>query len=55
MELLRDGSLDVFLVTKGSMLNIREKLYFCLDIASGLEFLHNNGVIHRDISARSQQ
>uniref|UniRef100_A0A1I7VSR0 Protein kinase domain-containing protein n=1 Tax=Loa loa TaxID=7209 RepID=A0A1I7VSR0_LOALO len=52
MELLKDGSLDVFLVTKGSTLSIREKLYFCLDIASGLEFLHNNGVIHRDISAR---
>uniref|UniRef100_A0A1I8EXF1 Tyrosine-protein kinase n=1 Tax=Wuchereria bancrofti TaxID=6293 RepID=A0A1I8EXF1_WUCBA len=53
MELLKDGSLDVFLVTKGSTLSIREKLYFCLDIASGLEFLHNNGVIHRDISARN--
>ncbi|KAK6108780.1 Protein tyrosine kinase family protein [Brugia pahangi] len=53
MELLKDGSLDVFLVTKGSKLSIREKLYFCLDIASGLEFLHNNGVIHRDISARN--
>ncbi|VDO27680.1 Uncharacterized protein BM_BM10530 [Brugia malayi] len=53
MELLKDGSLDVFLVTKGSKLSTREKLYFCLDIASGLEFLHNNGVIHRDISARN--
>ncbi|CAG9533080.1 unnamed protein product [Cercopithifilaria johnstoni] len=53
MELLKDGSLDVFLVTKGSTLGIREKLYFCLDIASGLEFLHNNGIIHRDISARN--
>uniref|UniRef100_A0A0R3RQ09 Tyrosine-protein kinase n=1 Tax=Elaeophora elaphi TaxID=1147741 RepID=A0A0R3RQ09_9BILA len=52
-EWLKDGSLDVFLATKGSTLSIREKLYFCLDIASGLEFLHNNGVIHRDISARN--
>ncbi|VDK74254.1 unnamed protein product [Litomosoides sigmodontis] len=53
MELLKDGSLDALLVTKGSTLSIREKLYFCLDIASGLEFLHHNGVIHRDISARN--
>ncbi|VBB28480.1 unnamed protein product [Acanthocheilonema viteae] len=52
MELLKDGSLDVFLATKGSTLSMREKLYFCLDIASGLEFLHGNGIIHRDISSR---
>ncbi|VDM95541.1 unnamed protein product [Onchocerca ochengi] len=53
MELLKDGSLDMFLVAKGSTLSIRKKLYFCLDIASGLEFLHNNGIIHRNISARN--
>ncbi|KAL3985794.1 Protein tyrosine kinase family protein [Acanthocheilonema viteae] len=53
MELLKDGSLDVFLATKGSTLSMREKLYFCLDIASGLEFLHGNGIIHRDISSRN--
>ncbi|MCP9264604.1 Tyrosine-protein kinase [Dirofilaria immitis] len=52
MELLKDGSLDAFLVAKGLTLDIRKKLYFCLDIASGLEFLHKNRIIHRDISAR---
>uniref|UniRef100_A0A915PHW0 Tyrosine-protein kinase n=1 Tax=Setaria digitata TaxID=48799 RepID=A0A915PHW0_9BILA len=55
MEFMKDGSLDVFLATKGSALSKRRKLYFCLDIASGLEFLHKNGVIHRDISARSKK
>ncbi|KAM3716856.1 Tyrosine-protein kinase Fer [Dirofilaria immitis] len=53
MELLKDGSLDAFLVAKGLTLDIRKKLYFCLDIASGLEFLHKNRIIHRDISARN--
>ncbi|OZC08585.1 hypothetical protein X798_04388, partial [Onchocerca flexuosa] len=53
MELLKDGSLDMFLIAKGPTLSIRKKLYFCLDIASGLEFLHNNGIIHRNISARN--
>ncbi|VDN04952.1 unnamed protein product [Thelazia callipaeda] len=53
LELLEDGSLDMLLLTKGMTLSIRRKLYFCLDIASGLEFLHENNFIHRDISARN--
>ncbi|KHN82952.1 Tyrosine-protein kinase Fps85D [Toxocara canis] len=53
MELVRDGALDSYLVRKGRLLRTSQKVRMCLDAASGLEYLHEMGCIHRDVSARN--
>uniref|UniRef100_A0A915AEA0 Tyrosine-protein kinase n=1 Tax=Parascaris univalens TaxID=6257 RepID=A0A915AEA0_PARUN len=53
MEHVKDGALDSYLVKRGRWLCISEKVRMCLDAASGLEYLHKMGCIHRDVSARN--
>lgn len=52
MEHVKDGALDSYLAKRGRWLCISEKVRMCLDAASGLEYLHKMGCIHRDVSAR---
>ncbi|KAK0415038.1 hypothetical protein QR680_011740 [Steinernema hermaphroditum] len=53
MELVNGGSLDSFLVKKGSTIGTNERVSMCYDAAKGLEYLHDKGCIHRDVAARN--
>jgi serine/threonine protein kinase len=50
MELAAHGSLDAFL--RKSRASPESKLRMCVDAAKGLEYLHEQSLIHRDIAAR---
>ena len=43
MELVNGGSLDSFLRKHGAPMPIIDKAYMCLDVARGLEYLHDRG------------
>ncbi|KAI6228537.1 SH2 motif and Tyrosine protein kinase domain containing protein [Aphelenchoides besseyi] len=50
MELVDGGSLDKYLNKNGPKLTTNERTRMCLDAAKGLEYLHDKGCIHRDLS-----
>lgn len=51
MELADNGSLDAYL--KKNKVTIQKRLWLCLDAASGMEYLHQQHCVHRDVSARN--
>uniref|UniRef100_A0A8R1DM27 Tyrosine-protein kinase n=1 Tax=Caenorhabditis japonica TaxID=281687 RepID=A0A8R1DM27_CAEJA len=56
LELVKGGSLQDFLKeskTKGNSISNQDKVKFCAGAARGIEYLHNNNCIHRDIAARN--
>uniref|UniRef100_A0A8R1E0E4 Tyrosine-protein kinase n=2 Tax=Caenorhabditis japonica TaxID=281687 RepID=A0A8R1E0E4_CAEJA len=56
LELVGGGSLHSHLKEaklKGQVVTVAEKLLFCVGSARGLEYLHSNNCIHRDIAARN--
>ncbi|TKR72077.1 hypothetical protein L596_019591 [Steinernema carpocapsae] len=53
MELVAGGALDTYLKTESTNVSIPERMNMCLDAAWGIEYVHQKGVIHRDIAARN--
>lgn len=51
MEIASEGSLDKYLIENST--STEKKVKFCLDIAKGMHFLSENGIIHRDLAARN--
>lgn len=41
------GALDVHLRKMGAYMSVMERLDICLEGALGLEYLHQNGILHR--------
>ncbi|CAD6189564.1 unnamed protein product [Caenorhabditis auriculariae] len=52
MELADTGALDSYL-RGGNNVTLLTKLKYSFDTAKGLEYLHQNGCIHRDVAARN--
>ena len=53
MELVNGGSLDMYLQKNAVRVTDQARLTLCLDAASGLEYLHSMGCIHRDVAVRN--
>lgn len=53
MELVDGGSLDQFLRKNAGQMYHPDRIKMCCDAARGLEYLHRNGFIHRDVAARN--
>jgi serine/threonine protein kinase len=45
------GSLWRYIHRKSNMLDLAMLLRFAQDIACGMEFLHRNGIVHRDLKS----
>ena len=43
------GSLESALAKKKDMFDPRFKTAVCLHVAEGMEYLHSNGILHRDL------
>ena len=52
MELVEGITLKAYILSKGR-LSVRETTGICLQVASGLEAAHNNGIIHRDVKPQN--
>lgn len=52
MELVEGITLKTYILSKGK-LSVREATGICLQVASGLEAAHNNGIIHRDVKPQN--
>eukprot|EP01105_Mastigella_eilhardi_P027745 TRINITY_DN871_c0_g1_i6.p1 TRINITY_DN871_c0_g1~~TRINITY_DN871_c0_g1_i6.p1 ORF type:complete len:820 (-),score=181.97 TRINITY_DN871_c0_g1_i6:85-2520(-) len=52
-EYMRNGSLDKFLCNRRKQFSSYRLTGMALDVAYGLQFLHNKSIIHRDIAARN--
>ena len=53
MEFCNGGSLDVHLFDTNHEISVAQKLELIKGIALGLNHLHANGIVHRDIAARN--
>uniref|UniRef100_A0AC34F796 Protein kinase domain-containing protein n=1 Tax=Panagrolaimus sp. ES5 TaxID=591445 RepID=A0AC34F796_9BILA len=53
MELVDGGALDRYLEKKGSKLSVKARVNILIEAATGLEYLHTKGCIHRDIACRN--
>jgi serine/threonine protein kinase len=53
MEYVSGGSVDRYLEKKGSKLNVNQRVEFLIQAATGLEYLHSEGFLHRDIACRN--
>ena len=51
MEYCENGSLRKFM-SKNQQLLWNKKIEKLIDIASGMQFLHSKGVIHRDLKSK---
>ncbi len=52
MELVEGITLKTYIISKGK-LSVREATGISLQVASGLEAAHNNGIIHRDVKPQN--
>lgn len=52
MELVEGITLKTYILSKG-ILSVREATGISLQVASGLEAAHNNGIIHRDVKPQN--
>ena len=52
MELVEGITLKTYILSKGN-LSVREATGISLQVASGLEAAHNNGIIHRDVKPQN--
>jgi len=53
MEYMRKGSLDGVLQTEKNQLNLVDLLSMTKDAASGMVYLHQKGIVHRDLALRN--
>ncbi|WKX96219.1 hypothetical protein Q1695_012570 [Nippostrongylus brasiliensis] len=53
MEMVSGGALDVFLQKNGSNITKKERLLYAVCAARGLDYLHENNCLHRDVAARN--
>ncbi|CAD6189473.1 unnamed protein product [Caenorhabditis auriculariae] len=53
MELCPGGALSTYLMTKSDKASNLALTRLCLDAARGLDYLHEVGVLHRDVAARN--
>lgn len=53
MECVKGGSLDKFLMKKTKKLKDVDRVKILLDGAKGLEYLHDQNCIHRDVATRN--
>ncbi|KAF1762082.1 hypothetical protein GCK72_010344 [Caenorhabditis remanei] len=56
LELVKGGSLLDHLKaakTNGTIVTVAERIKFCIGAGKGIEYLHRNNCIHRDIAARN--
>lgn len=53
MEIVPGGSVDRYLEKKGSKISINQRVEFLIQTATGLEYLHSEGFLHRDIACRN--
>ncbi|KAE9421480.1 hypothetical protein Angca_002209, partial [Angiostrongylus cantonensis] len=52
-ELLSGGPLDVYLMEHKHEISKDERLQMVMSVGWGLEYLHSNAILHRDIAAKS--
>jgi len=52
-EHMPNGSLDIFIQKHSDELDLENLLKMAIDAASGMNYLHTQNVIHRDLSARN--
>ncbi|EYB98201.1 hypothetical protein Y032_0133g1762 [Ancylostoma ceylanicum] len=53
MEMVSGGSLDIHLQKQASHITDKERLRYCYSASKGLEYLHENDCLHRDVAART--
>ncbi|KAH7701627.1 Protein kinase domain containing protein [Aphelenchoides avenae] len=53
MELVPGGSVDKYLEDHGEKLTVRPRVQILIEAAQGIEYLHGEGCIHRDIACRN--
>ncbi|CAD6192958.1 unnamed protein product [Caenorhabditis auriculariae] len=53
IQFVPGGPLDMYLLTHFPVTSVKRLMRFAVEIAQGLEYLHCNRVIHRDIAARN--
>ncbi|KHJ92355.1 protein tyrosine kinase [Oesophagostomum dentatum] len=53
MELVDGGALDVYLQKRKTEITVIDRVRFALGAAKGIEYLHANDCIHRDVAARN--
>ncbi|AEE78702.1 Protein kinase superfamily protein [Arabidopsis thaliana] len=52
-ELVEGGTLQRFMHSRPGPLDLKMSLSFALDISRAMEFVHSNGIIHRDLNPRN--
>jgi len=53
-ELVEGGTLQRFMHSRPGPLDLKMSLSFALDISRAMEFVHSNGIIHRDLNPSKQ-
>ncbi|VDM43984.1 unnamed protein product [Toxocara canis] len=53
MELVHGGSVDDYLMKKGSKTSVKARIQILYEASLGLEYLHSKNCLHRDIACRN--